>query len=212
MIARSKPLAAKLHGGLRRALDDGRRRAERLGRPGAGSSRRPEAAGVVHARLRRDALESDRHRDRAGEASGADLLPGPDRGTCALDPRAGRLRGPRRRCGLRRPATAERRHPPVARERQRRLEAAAAAARPRGAVLGQAVRAVASGRRPAQLHARQGHRRRRRDLHRQLQPLAGGREERRERARIRGRGARQRLGAYIDDVRARYPSFTFAGA
>ncbi len=50
------------------------------------------------------------------------------------------------------------------------------------AVLGQAIDAVGARDRP-RLHAREGDRRRRRRLHRLVQPLALGREERRERAR-----------------------------
>ena len=74
----------------------------------------------------------------------------------------------------------------VARERERRLEGAAAAngAHPR-AVLGQGHDAVRA-RLGARLHAREGDRRRRHRLRRQLQPLALGRAERRERARAPG--------------------------
>ena len=57
-------------------------------------------------------------------------------------------------------------------------------------VLGQAVDALRSGRR-ARLHAREGLRVRRHRLHRQLQPLAFGRGERRERVGDRRRGARR---------------------
>ena len=50
-----------------------------------------------------------------------------------------------------------------------------------GSVLGQALDPVGAGHGP-RLHARQGHRRRRRRLRRLVQPLALGRDERRERA------------------------------
>ena len=80
---------------------------------------------------------------------------------------------------------------PVAREPERLVEAAAAAARDGRAVHRQELDAVWR-RHGARLHAREGERVRRHGVRRLVQPVAERRAERRERARDRGRRDRRR--------------------
>ena len=118
-----------VRGELRRAVEDRRRRAERARSSEPRARRGAKGARVVHAGVRRGALDPDREGDRESPATGADLLAGDHRRAGAVDPRPGRVRGRARPRRLRRPAAGARRDPPVASERERRVEAAAARAR-----------------------------------------------------------------------------------
>ena len=172
---------------LRGSLEPGAGRGQRQLRHGPGRRRRGARARVVLARARSRALASHRRVHRRRPAARADRLAGADRGA---DPR-GAQPGAGRGCRRRRRRVG--RHPgrtglrAVARERELGLEGTAARAGAlRPAVVGQGLDALCAGRGP-RLHARQGHGRRRHRLRRLLQPLALGREERRERARDRRR-------------------------
>ena len=102
---------------------------------------------------------------------------------------------PLRRSRHRRRHAGRRGLPPVAHERGQRMEGSAPAARPRGRSVQRQGLDPVDARIAARLHAREGRRRRRHDLRRQLQLLALGRAERGERARDRRRGDRGSAGA-----------------
>ena len=149
-----------------------------------------QRARLVHARVRRGALAADREADQAGEAARAHLFTRADRRPGAV----GALRAVLGRGSTSRAASTGRRSRASSTSgtrRQRHLEAPAPRAQALKAdVLRQSRPTPYGAGTGARLHAREGHGRRRRRLHGQLQPVALGRAERRERARDRRRRAR----------------------
>src|SRR5439155_685538 len=135
------------------------------------------------------AVGADRPPDRARETAGADLLARDHRGARARNTGAARLRGRARRRGLPGCPADRGRGLPVARKRQRRLEAAPTRAGGRRRLHRQAVDAVRD-RNGARLHAREDRRRRRCRVLGLIQPLALRRAERGERPRDPRSGAR----------------------
>ena len=187
-------VAARVRARLRAALDD-RRSSSRAGcvEPRAARRRRraacaPGSRPGFGEELSHRIAKRDRPRERRVRICSPVITTAPVLATLAQLV----SEGERRRRRLRRRAAGARRHLPVARERQRLLEAAAAASRCCAARFsGKPSTPWQPDGHAARLHAREGDRRRRRRLPRQLQPLALGRAERRERARDRRRGARR---------------------
>ena len=179
--------------GERRSRSSARRRSRRgpsatsrsCGRPAPSSERAASSRGrvdvgdrgarVVHARVRRGAL--DRIAKAIARARRRVRICSPviyrRAGACRSSPRSSpRASSTSRGCVD--PTAGARRAPPVASERERRVEAPAARARDEGRSPASAPTPWRPRRRPAQLHAREADGRRRPGASRELQPLALG--------------------------------------
>ena len=200
---RDRPLGGDREGvpdRLRPALDDGRRRAERVRRSPLGRRR----AGVDDARTRRGRLDPDRQADPPGAAARPHLLAGDHDRPGARHARAGDRRQVGRSRGLRRRNADPRGGPAVAGERERLVEAAAAAARDGRPVHRQGVDALRR-RHGARLHAREG------DASATTRCSSGRSTSRgaasgtpRTSSRSRTPAIADRLAAFVDTVRAKY--------
>ena len=152
---------------------------------------RPPGARLVHAGARRGALAPDRQGDRPGARARADRVARDHGGRGARHARRGGRRAAGRTCAAwstarrwsRSSTSGARTATRPGRSRSSRRVFAQ-----RG-LQGQAVHAVHAGDAP-RLHAREGHRGGRLGVRRLVQPVALGRDERRE----RGGGARRRAG------------------
>ena len=157
VIVAARPRSPRVRAELRRALETGR--VERAAFVEPRPRRRPQACARGSRRGTASRCRTDRQAIARPDA-GADLLARDHRGADALDPRPGRLGGRGRRRRLRRPAAGAGRVTSGARTATSAwklplLERVMRATSPASA------RALEAGGRRAQLHAREGHGRRR---------------------------------------------------
>ena len=207
VLAESRELAARFTENFDELWDTGVVERSGFVAPRPGRCRDAPGATVVHAGKRRGSVAPDREGNRTGAPARAHRLAGDHGGTGALDARGEDLR---RRAGhrrLRRPAPGSRRHLPVAAERQRLVEAAAARARYAGAVL-RASRRHPGARERCTTSCTRRSRSPTTPSSRAASTCRGrASSTRRTCSSSRTPELADRLAGYIDEVRARYPAF-----